>query len=131
VNMGILAALSATGMGYLRAGAVAVEIAIGTNFLLNEVWSFADFSRRRPSLGARLRRFLNFNLFCLGGAAINLAILWILTEHAGVHYLVSNLVGIGAATLWNYGMNANITWDSIRTEGSARRRRDRRTRRAA
>ena len=81
--MGILAALSATGMGYLRAGAVGVETAIGTNFLLNEVWSFADFSRRRPRLAARLKRFLNFNFFCLGGAAINLAVFWVLTEHGG------------------------------------------------
>lgn len=116
VNMGMLAILTASGMEYLRAGALAVETAIGTNFLLNEVWSFADFSRRSPRLVARLKRFVSFNFFCLGGAAINLAVLWVLTEQAGVHYLISNLIGIGAATLWNYGMNANLTWDSARAE---------------
>jgi dolichol-phosphate mannosyltransferase len=116
VNMGVLAALTSTGMGYVRAGALAVEAAIATNFLLNETWSFADFARRSPRLTARVKRFLNFNLFCLGGAVINLAVLWVLTDRAGLHYLISNLVGIGAATLWNYGMNANITWDSMRAE---------------
>jgi dolichol-phosphate mannosyltransferase len=59
-------------------------------------------------------RFLKFNLFCAGGAVINLGVLWMLTEVAGVYYLLSNLFGIGAATLWNYGMNANVTWESVR-----------------
>ena len=116
VNMGMLALLTSTGLGYLKAGVLAVETAIVTNFLLNEVWSFSDFSRRRRSLSARLRRFLKFNLFCVGGSAINIAVLWALTDYVGVHYLVSNLIGIGAATLWNYGMNANVTWESARAE---------------
>jgi dolichol-phosphate mannosyltransferase len=93
-----------------------VETAIVTNFLLNEFWSFSDFSKKRPGLVRRMIRFLKFNLFCAGGAVINLAMLWTLTEFAGLHYLLSNLFGIGAATLWNYGMNANITWESARAE---------------
>jgi dolichol-phosphate mannosyltransferase len=116
VNMGILAILTSMGAGYLKAGVVAVETAIVTNFLFNEVWSFSDFSRRRRSLSDRLKRFLKFNLFCIGGSAINLAVLWILTDFVGVHYLISNLIGITAATFWNYGMNANVTWESAHVE---------------
>jgi dolichol-phosphate mannosyltransferase len=114
--MGILAILTSMGAGYLKAGVVAVETAIVTNFLFNEVWSFSDFSRRRRSLSDRLKRFLKFNLFCIGGSAINLAVLWILTDFVGVHYLISNLIGITAATFWNYGMNANVTWESAHVE---------------
>lgn len=116
VNMGMLMVLTSAGMGYLRGGLVAVETAIVTNFILNEFWTFMDFSKKQPRWVQRMIRFLKFNLFCAGGAVINLAILWTLTEYAGVPYLLSNLVGIAAATLWNYGMNANITWESSRVE---------------
>ena len=123
VNMGILVALVSAGINYLKVGVLAVEAAIVTNFLLNEFWSFVDLSKRRRGLKARLIRFLNFNLFCAGGSVINLAILWLLTEYLGVNYVVSNLIGVVAATIWNYGMNANITWDSARAEVSSSRSR--------
>lgn len=116
VNMGVLALCAASGMAYLRAGALAVETSIGTNFLLNEYWSFADFSRRHNGALPRLLRFLQFNLFCAGGAAISLLTLWFCTGYLGFHYLLSNLFGITIATAWNYGMNANITWESARAE---------------
>jgi dolichol-phosphate mannosyltransferase len=116
VNMMTLTILTASGMEYLLAGVVAVEAAIGTNFLLNELWSFADLSRRHSGAISRLLRFLKFNLFCAAGAGIALVVLWLLTDYAGFHYLWSNLVGIAAATVWNYGMNANFTWESARAE---------------
>jgi dolichol-phosphate mannosyltransferase len=116
VNMGVLTLLTSIGLGYLAGGVFAVETAIVTNFLLNEFWTFSDFSKKQSGFVRRVMRFLKFNLFCAGGAVINLSILWTLTEFAGIHYLLSNLFGIIAATLWNYGMNANITWESARAE---------------
>jgi dolichol-phosphate mannosyltransferase len=116
VNMSLLAALTSAGMGYLQAGMIAVETSIGTNFFLNEFWSFRDFSSRKRGVRARGKRFLIFNLLCVGGAGICLAILWLLTDYAGFHPLLSNLWGIAIATIWNYGMNANITWDAARAE---------------
>jgi dolichol-phosphate mannosyltransferase len=116
INMGVLAILAGAGMAYFQAGALAVETAIGTNFLLNELWSFADHARRHSGVISRLLRFLKFNFFCAGGAAISLITLWFFTEYIGFHYLLSNLVGITFATAWNYGMNANLTWESARAE---------------
>jgi dolichol-phosphate mannosyltransferase len=116
VHMGILALLVRAGMAYLQAGAVAVETAIGTNFLLNEFWSFADRARRHSGIIPCVLRFLRFNLFCAGGASIALLTFWFLTNYGGVHYLLSNLVGVSVATVWNYGMNANLTWDSARAK---------------
>jgi dolichol-phosphate mannosyltransferase len=116
VNMGVLALCTMAGMAYLRAGALAVETSIGTNFLLNEYWSFADVSRRHSGIIPRLLRFLQFNLFCAGGAALSLLTLWFCTGYLGIHYLLSNLLGMTIATAWNYGMNANITWESARAE---------------
>jgi dolichol-phosphate mannosyltransferase len=116
VNMGVLAFLSSAGLDYLPSGIVAVETAIVTNFFMNEFWTFSDFSRKRPGWFSRSFRFLKFNLVCAGGAMLNLGMLWGLTEFAGMYYLISNLFGIAAATLWNYGMNANITWEAARAE---------------
>lgn len=116
VNMGMLTFLTWNGLGYLPSGVFAVETAIVTNFLFNEFWSFSDFSKRSPGLFNRMKRFVGFNLFCTGGAGINLGVLWFLTGYVGIHYLISNLFGISMATLWNYGMNANITWESARAE---------------
>lgn len=114
VNMAILTALTFPGVDYIKVGILAIETSIITNFLLNEFWSFLDFSRRRGRLRHRLTRFIKFNLFCVGGAVLNLAALCILTDYLGIHFLLSNAIGIGAAALWNYGLNANVTWQSAR-----------------
>jgi dolichol-phosphate mannosyltransferase len=114
INMGVLALLARAGMPYLQAGALAVETSIGTNFLLNELWSFADHARRHRGVIPRLIRFLKFNVFCAGGAVLAVIMLWLFTDYVGCHYLLSNLVGITLATAWNYGMNANLTWESAR-----------------
>ena len=116
VNMIVLALLTEAGMAYLLAGVLAVETAIVTNFLLHEWWSFADHAQRHSGIIPRVLRFLKFNLFCAGGAGIALIILWLLTEYGGLPYLLSNFVGITVATAWNYGMNANLTWDAARAE---------------
>lgn len=116
VNMGVLALLARAGIAYLQAGAVAVETAIGTNFLLNEFWSFTDRARRYSGIMPCIVRFFKFNLFCAGGAAIALLTLWLLTNYGGVHYLLSNLIGVSVATVWNYGMNANLTWEAARAK---------------
>ncbi len=116
VNMIVLALLTEAGMAYLLAGVLAVETAIVTNFLLHEWWSFADHAQRHSGIIPRVLRFLKFNLFCAGGAGIALIILWLLTEYGGLPYLLSNFVGIIVATVWNYGMNANLTWETAHAE---------------
>jgi len=58
-----------------------------------------------------LKRFIRFNLICSLGGVLNVLLLWILTDIAGIYYLISNLVGIGVSTLWNYGLNSNLTWE--------------------
>lgn len=99
------------GLYYIYSSLLAVEAAVITNFILNEFWTFSDRSSQRPGVLDRVRRFIKFNLICAGGGGLNVVVLWALTELAGLHYLISNLVGIGISTLWNYGLNSNITWE--------------------
>ncbi len=111
VNLGLLWLLTETGgLFYLASAAIAIEISIITNFILNNYFTFAD--RRQPGVDTFLKRLFKFNTVSLGGLGINLAILWLLTSGLGMFYMLSNLIGIAAATLWNYLANNWWTWKS-------------------
>lgn len=85
------------------ASALSVELAIVSNFLWNDRWTFG---RRERSLG----RFARFNLVSLGGLVITTFTLWVLVHHLGLYYLAANLLGIGLATAWNFVANLLWTW---------------------
>ncbi len=109
VNMGLLWLLTEyVGLFYLVSAIISIETSIITNFTLNDFFTFPD--RRARGFRCFVTRLLKFNLVSLGGLAINLAVLWTLTSVLGVFYLVSNLFGIAAATLWNYMVNSWWTW---------------------
>jgi dolichol-phosphate mannosyltransferase len=111
VNLGVLWLLTEIYRTYyLYSATIAVECAMVNNFLWNDLWTFADKIRSRRALRHRLKRFLKFNTICAGGALLNLGVLWGLTGGLGINYLVSAIGGIGAAVVWNYSLNANITW---------------------
>jgi dolichol-phosphate mannosyltransferase len=85
------------------ASVLAVEAAIVNNFFWNNRFTFG---RRDVSV----RRFATFNGVSLGGLAMTTATLWLLVNHAGMHYLVANVLGIGLATFWNFTLNRAVTW---------------------
>ncbi len=109
VNMGLLWLLTETaGFYYLISAIFAIEASIISNFTLNELWTFRD--RRGGTARSVLARALKFNLVSAAGVGINLTILYGLTEAFGLYYLASNLIGIAAATLWNFGLSYLWTW---------------------
>jgi len=105
VNEGLLLLLSFGGIYYLYASAVAIEASIISNFVLNDFWTFRD--RRHGHVAVRL---LKFNGLMIIGLIANIAILYALTTYLGVHYGISNLVGIGAAFLLRYWLSVNFAW---------------------
>jgi putative flippase GtrA len=142
VNLGCLAVLRKAGVHTNMASAIAIELSILSNFLINHLWTFGDRRGHGPSLGQHLMRF---HLVSLGGGAIQfvlfvmLNVLWLrlfgtpaeiaayapgastLTERWFYHpfveppevgnwVYVSQLAGIGAATIWNYLLNFYWTW---------------------
>jgi len=90
-------------LALVAASALATELAIAHNYLWNNYWTFG----RR---GVSLRQFTRFNLVSLGGQCITVATLWVLVQHAGLHYVVANIVGIGLALVWNFAVNVRWTW---------------------
>lgn len=117
VNTGVLALLvEIAGLAPLVAAGIATETAILTNFVLNDTWTFRGSGRRSSRLASALR----YNVYALGGLVITLATLAALTRLTGLHYLVANLIAIGAATIWNYAANARWTWGGNRQPAAAR-----------
>lgn len=105
VNQGLLIFLTNLGLYYLYSGVIAVEVSIISNFLLNDLWTFRD---RRS--GHVLKRLVKFNILMLIGLAINLIILYALTDLASLHYTISNLFGIGVASVARYVMSSRWAW---------------------
>lgn len=99
-----------SGLNYLSSSVLAMETAIISNFILNELWTFRDRSSRKPGMADRLRRFVKFNLICALGAILGLSVAWSLSNLARLYLPISNLVGFALSTLWNYGLNSNYTW---------------------
>jgi cellulose synthase/poly-beta-1,6-N-acetylglucosamine synthase-like glycosyltransferase/putative flippase GtrA len=96
----------ALGLPLVVASLLATEAAVLSNFLLNDRWTFRSQSHRH----AFGRRLLRYHGVAAGGAAVSLGVLAALTSHSPLPLLVANLFAIGAATLWNYAVNARWTW---------------------
>jgi putative flippase GtrA len=47
---------------------------------------------------------------------VNTGVLALVVAVSGLHYLVANLIAIGAAMTWNFAANARWTW--LRTQDS-------------
>jgi dolichol-phosphate mannosyltransferase len=95
------------GLFYLVSSVIAVEISIISNFTWNELWTFRDRAQIHKTFPKRL---VKFNLVAAAGIILNVLILYLVTALFGLHYLLSNLFGIAAATLWNYFVNLKWTW---------------------
>jgi len=87
------------------ASALAVTLAIGNNYVLNDRWTFKHGRHAAP-----LERFVRFSLVSLSGVTITSLILWALVTFLGVHYLLANVVGIAFGTASNFVANLNWTW---------------------
>ena len=105
VNEGLLVLLVYYGVYYLGASAIAIEVSIVTNFVLNDLWTFRD--RRHGHAATRL---LKFNGLMLIGLAVNLAILYLGTDYLKINYALSNLAGIAVAFLVRYWLSVRYAW---------------------
>jgi len=109
INMGLLWLLTEfAGLPYLISAAIGIETSIISNYTFHTFFTFSD--RRSSSMKVFFLRLLKYNLVSAGGLAINIGVLWLLTEVAGLYYLLSNLCGIASATLFRYVISLRWTW---------------------
>jgi dolichol-phosphate mannosyltransferase len=109
INTGLLWLLTEyAGLFYIVSSGIAIELAIISNFVMNNFFTFSD--RRSSRLSVFFLRLLNYNLISLIGLGINIGLLWLLTEIAGIYYLISQILGIICVTLFRYVLNLRWTW---------------------
>ncbi|MEA3143532.1 MAG: dolichol-phosphate mannosyltransferase, partial [Thermoplasmata archaeon] len=92
-------------MDDLLATAIAIQVSILTNFVLNDLFTFRD--RRDAHWVARLGMF---ELVSLAGAVVNLSVTFVLAYLIGLNYLLSLGIAIIAAFGVNYGGNLHLTY---------------------
>ena len=103
INTTVLYVLSrGLGLPLPVSSAMAVELAVLSNYLLNDRFTFAA---RRPSF----RRLAKFNITSLAGLSVNVMIIWLLARN-GVYFLAANLVGIAVAVVVNYTFSVSWVW---------------------
>ncbi|HTO90082.1 MAG TPA: GtrA family protein [Candidatus Sulfotelmatobacter sp.] len=97
---------------------ISAQLAIFNNFTWNEIWTFADRAALKPGAGARLARFARFEVICLAGVAITVAVLTFCVRQLGLHYLIGNAIAIGVGTAWNFAINLRWNWAAPRASGA-------------
>jgi dolichol-phosphate mannosyltransferase len=105
VNEGLLIAFQSMGVYLLYAGALAIEISILSNFVMNDLWTFRD--RRSGHFAPRL---VKFNVLMLAGLVVNLGVLDVGTVYFGIHYAIANLLGIALAFFLRYALSVKYAW---------------------
>ncbi|MCW2383444.1 MULTISPECIES: glycosyltransferase family 2 protein [unclassified Sphingobium] len=96
----------ALGMSFAVAQTAATLVAITSNFLLNNMFTYRD--QRLQGWGL-LRGWITFNLVCAFGAAANIGVAdWLFVNKA--YWALSALAGIMVSVVWNYVMSAFFTW---------------------
>jgi dolichol-phosphate mannosyltransferase len=106
-------------LGLTRSAIISAEIAIVNNFLWNDLWTFADISRRQPGKAQRLKRFFKFNLVCSVGVILQLIIINIIYNFFNLNDslksliridILAKLIAIVLVTLWNFWFNSKLSW---------------------
>lgn len=109
VYMGLLALLTeVAGLFYILSSVLGYEISILNNYTWNELWTFRD--RRAISGGSVLTRAIKFNVVSLFGLGIHAAVLAFFTEVVGLFYILSAVIAILSAMMWNFLINLRWTW---------------------
>jgi len=91
------------------ANAVGAEMAIISNFIWNNLWTFGD--RKITSWRKIAIKFLQFNLTSLGAIIISTTVVWLGVYLLGKeNYMVYYLLGIATAMFWNYFMYSKVIW---------------------
>lgn len=88
--------------------AAAIGVAMISNFLLNNVWTF--HMNRLQDVSQVFRGILRFLIVCALGAFINYSIAVVLKERLDIDLNLANLFGIAIAAVWNYQLSTGAIW---------------------
>lgn len=108
INTLVLWLMVKAGMHPAVGSAVGAELAIISNFIFNNAWTFRE---RRVHGRKMIPKFLQFNLTSLGALIIQTGSVWAGTAMFGTaRYFASYIVGVGLGLIWNYTMYSKVIW---------------------
>lgn len=111
VDMGIFYILRETfSLGLTRSAIFSAEVAIFNNFFWNDLWTFGDISSKQKGFKKQLKRFIKFNIICLGGLILNVLIVNVLFNIFGLNEYLCKLIAIALVTIWNFWFNLKLSW---------------------
>jgi dolichol-phosphate mannosyltransferase len=99
---------SVLGIYYIISAILSYLLLTGLSFFLNENWTFHSFTHHTHK--KMWHRLVSYYLVVLSGMALNIIILFLLTEYGNVFYLYSSIIASFSVFLWNFSLNKNITW---------------------
>jgi dolichol-phosphate mannosyltransferase len=106
--------------GLTRSKLISAELALVSNFLMNDAWTFAARIGANRGPRAKFRRFLKFNMVCGFGLVLNVIILNVLFNWFGMNRYAANAVAIVVVTIWNYTLNIKLGWRISAGDGNSR-----------
>lgn len=108
INTTILEVVVHNGFHPAAGSALGAELAIVSNFLLNNAWTFGS----RKIIGIRmLGKFLQFNTTSIGAILFQAGTVFVGTHLFGVWtYRWFYILGVGFGLIWNYTMYSKVVW---------------------
>lgn len=108
INQVVLTALTElAGLHYIVSAATGIEFAILVMFFLNNSLTFETTLEGFQEV---VRGLVTSNIVRSAGIAVQLSLLYFLTELGNIHYFISNLVAIGFASVLNFVGEHRFTW---------------------
>lgn len=90
------------------ASAIGAEVAIFSNFLCNNFWSFKDRKVEKKNLP---QKFLQFNILSFGSVVIQSGTIFIGTWLFGFYtYRIFYIIGVIFGLAWNYTVYSKVIW---------------------
>ena len=108
INTVVLEMMVRFGFHPVMGSGVGAELAIISNFFLNNAWTFG--SRKVQGVRA-IGKFFQFNMTSIGAVLIQTGTVWLGTTLFGVLlYRWFYILGVGIGLVWNYTMYSKVIW---------------------
>lgn len=85
------------GLHYLQSTTFAFIFGLTANYIMSKLWVFTD-----SSAVGRHTEFIVFALIGVTGLLITDLLMYLLTDMAGIFYLISKLLTAGIVNIWNF-----------------------------
>ena len=118
INTVVLEILVKAGIRPSIAGGTGAELAIISNFILNNLWTFKEY--KITSIKQIPKKFIIFNATAFGSVVIQTVTIEIGTRIFGMQiYRVFYVLGVGIGLIWNYIMYNRIVWQTHKKKSSS------------